>query len=88
MNRDPNFVTDAQGRICHVPQPFDEYDDGLMRDVCGERLAEPVQALLVTLSQIKTTLGSFGVDKSLAFDMLLPDLEKLRKACVEEWGDM
>lgn len=74
--------------LCHEPQPFDETDDDLMHDLLGnERLAAPVQALLITLSQIDLFENSFGLDKAKAFDAILPDLIKLRAACKEEWED-
>lgn len=88
MNRDPDFVIDSKGRLCHTPQPFDENDDDLMHDVCGERLAKPVQGLLLTLAQIEKTMGSFGLDDRIAMKALLPDLRALRDACKETWEDM
>jgi hypothetical protein len=93
MKLGPDFVLDAQGHICHTPKAFDETDDDLMHDVCeGPTLAEPVQALLLTLSQIKATAGSFGMDseksKAIAFDDLLPQLEALRAACKARWEAM
>jgi hypothetical protein len=73
---------------CHEPDPFDIYDDDLMHDVMGnERLSKPVQALLITLEQIETTNGSFGVNDKLAMEALLPILKKLRMAVFEQWKD-
>lgn len=85
----PEYVTDSQGRICHAPQPFDEYDDALIHDLIGsKRLAEPVQALLIAYSQINATKGSFGEpDEKRTLAYLLPMLAKLHEACVEEWKD-
>lgn len=72
----------------HEPQPFDEWDDDLMSDVCGERLYKPIQGLLVTLGQINMTHGSFGKDAmnaTVAMDALVPLLKELRKAVIEQW---
>ena len=72
----------------HEALPFDEFDDDLMHDVCGSRLAKPIQALLITLSQIDMTKASFGEpDSKLALKKIIPELTALRKACVEEWRD-
>lgn len=73
-------------------QPFDEYDPDLMHDICeGPTLGKPVQALLLTLREIKTTAGSFGMtsekSKAKAYDDLLPELEALRVACKAIWED-
>jgi hypothetical protein len=88
MKPNPDFVIDDLGRLCHAPQPFNENDDDLMHDVCeGPTLAKPVQALLLSLREIKTAAGSFGVDKAKAFDNLLPELEALRAACKKLWED-
>ncbi len=72
------------------PQAFDPWDDGIMHDVCG-RLAKPVQALLITRSQLKRILGSFGeqtVDKAKMLDQIMPELDALYEACKEEWESM
>lgn len=89
----PDFVTDDQGRLCHDPIPFDETDYGIVHDVCeGPTLGEPVQKLLLTLRQIKTTAASFGMNseksKAKAYDDLLPELEALRAACKKRWEEM
>lgn len=68
--------------------PFDETDDDLMESVCeGPTLARPVQALLITLSQIHLYENSFGLDKAKAYDAILPDLVKLLEACKKIWRD-
>lgn len=70
---------------------FDEHDDDLMRDICGKRLAKPVQELLLSLRDIKAVNRSFGeacLDRGKLLDILLPELEALREACVEEWRDL
>lgn len=83
-----DYVTDDRGRLCHAPQPFDENDDDLMHDLLGnKRLAEPVQALLIALSQIDATRDSFGLNAERTVACLLPKLRALRQACYEEWRD-
>ena len=68
--------------------PFDEFDDGIMHDVLGnDRLAKPVQALLLKLRQINITEASFGADAVRVLMALLPDLRRLREACEDEWRD-
>lgn len=76
-----------QERAAANAPEFDEYDTDLMHDVCGDRLHKPVQALLITLNQIEMTQGSFGADAQKVLNALLPDLKKLRQACIEEWTD-
>lgn len=77
--------------LCHEPQEFDEYDDALMHDVMGnERLAKPVQALLITYRQIKLSHASFGeefTNARAAMDALMPLLKALRTAVREEWQE-
>lgn len=69
-------------------KPFDEFDDGIIHDVCeGPILAKPVQALLITLSQMKKTEDSFGLNAELAMKQLYPLLVDLRKACKQIWED-
>lgn len=73
----------------HEVVPFDECDDDLMHDVMGnERLAKPVQALLITYRQIKLSHDSFGEEHTnakLAIDALMPLLKALREAVKEQW---
>lgn len=74
----------------HIPA-FDEWDDNMMHDICGERLAKPIQTLLITLSQIKIIEGSFGpesANKDKILAAILDELKDLRKACIEEWRDL
>lgn len=72
--------------------PFNEYDEGIMHDVVGnKRLAKPIQELLEILCAITAVNGSFGddtINKAKAFDQILPQLKALREACVDEWRDM
>lgn len=64
---------------------FDEYDSDLMHDILGnERLAKPVQDLLISLGQIEIANASFGADPKLAFARLIPQLRELRDACIAE----
>lgn len=72
----------------HETQPFDPWDDDLMHDVCGKRLAKPVQDLLIALSQFDMTKDSFGVNAEQAVRFIYPKLVALREACKEEWRDM
>jgi hypothetical protein len=82
----PIFKRALAGMI--EPQEFDETDADLIHDVCeGPTLGDPVYSLLNTLRDIKRTAGSFGVDKSKAYDELLPKLEALRAACKSKWED-
>lgn len=82
----PIFKKALAGMI--EPQEFDETDDGIIHDVCeGPTLGDPVYSLLNTLRDITRTAGSFGVDKAKAYDLLLPDLNKLRAACKQIWDD-
>lgn len=72
-------------------QVFDEWDDDLMHDVMGnERLAKPVQALLITYRQIKLSLDSFGPEATnykAAVEALMPLLKSFREAVKEEWEE-
>lgn len=71
------------------PVEFSEHDDAIMHDVMGnERLAKPVQALLLTLRQIDWTAASFGVDAWRALEILRTQLRKLREACEDEYRDL
>lgn len=73
------------------PKEFDEYDDALMHDVMGnERLAKPVQALLITYRQIKLSHASFGeefTNAKAAMESLMPLLKSLRAAVREQWQE-
>ena len=68
----------------HLPRPlpepaplkFDEWDDVLMRDCIGGRLAKPVQALLQCFTTMK------------AGDYLYDELKSLREAVKEEFDDL
>lgn len=67
---------------------FNEWDDSMMHDVVGcKRLQKPIQDLLVTLSQIDATKDSFGLNAERTVQFLIPQLKKLRQACIEEWND-
>jgi hypothetical protein len=75
------------------PRPeFDEHDDGIMHDVLGnDRLAKPVQALLLTLRDLKAINGSFGqscINPDTLYKIITERLEALRKACEAEWQEM
>ena len=68
---------------------FDEYDEDLMKDIFGGRLAKPAQELLVSLHQIEMIQGSFGEpDKAKAFDRLLVELKAFREAAKDAWRDL
>lgn len=80
--------------LVSYPEPapsFDIYDDDLMHDVMGnERLAKPVQGLLITLDQINMTHGSFGkeaMNAQVAMDAIVPLLKALRAAVKEQWQE-
>lgn len=69
--------------------PFDEFDDVMVKQILGnERLAKPIQDLLITLHQIDTTCSSFGADKAKVADALIPELVALREACRDAWKDL
>jgi hypothetical protein len=68
---------------------FDEYDDALFQDICGERLAKPVQELLLSLHHIEMVQESFGEpDKAKAFDRLLVELKWLREGMKDAVSDL
>lgn len=68
---------------------FDEFQDEHVREILGnERLAKPLQKLLLILHQISLTSRSFSVDKAKAYDALMPNLEWLREACRDAWADL
>ncbi len=67
---------------------FDEHDDAMMHDILGnDRLAKPVQALLILASQADMTTDSFGLNAERFVRSVLPLLKNLRSACREEWED-
>lgn len=72
------------------PVEFDEYDDEAVKAVCGHhsRLAKPIQKLLIELHQIELVRRSFGVDHAKVGEEILPLLELLREACVDEYKDL
>ena len=62
-------------------QAFDEFDDDLMHDLLGnERMAKPVQDLLIALRQHEKYRGGLTADE------IVPMLQALRKACAEQWN--
>lgn len=68
---------------------FDVHDDALMHDVMGnDRLAKPAQDLLIALEQIDMTKDSFGLNAELTVKFLVPKIEALRQACIDEWRDL
>lgn len=73
-----------------IQPAFDEHDDALMHDIMGnERLAKPVQQLLISLNQIEMIQASFGdPDKARVFEQLIPELKALRQAVIAEWTDL
>lgn len=77
----------AQELAERFPIEFDEFDDDMVKAVAGERLAKPIQALLLTLRQIEQTEGSFGSDAAKVRAALIPDLQALREACKDQWKD-
>lgn len=91
INRMLDDVPDrpTQPPITHSESiPFDPFDDDLMHDVLGnDRLAKPVQALLMLLWEIEATKGSFGLDDGALARAVLPKLIALREACKDEWRD-
>ncbi len=91
MKLDPDFILDDQKRLCHAPKDFDEWDDDLMSDLCGEKLYKPIQGLLITLGQIKLSQDSFGVEATnakAALEALMPLLKELRKVIIEEFNNV
>jgi hypothetical protein len=66
---------------------FDPADPDLMADLFGS-LSEPLSNLLMRLEAVEKTDQSFGADKALAFNFLLPALYKLREACKERFNEL
>lgn len=73
--------------LAYSSTKFDEWDEGIMHDVCGKRLAKPIADLLILESQADMTMDSFGMNAEKFVRMVLPMLKKLRAACKEEWED-
>lgn len=69
-------------------QSFDEWNDNLMHDICGKRLAGPIQNLLIAYSQFNKTKDSFGVDAEKFVQFITPMLAHLREACIDEFKDL
>lgn len=67
---------------------FDPWDDGLMRDMFGDRMAPVLAELLIKLEQIDKINASFGADKEKSYDFLIPTLYKLRDACGAEFKQL
>lgn len=86
MNAVNPIFRKALAAICE-PQQFDEWDDGIMHDVCGPSLAKPVQDLLIALAQFDMTRDSFGVNAAETVKFIYPKLVALREACKKEWSD-
>ena len=91
MSADLRILDQKQRKAELEAQEFSEWDDAIMHDVMGnERLAKPVQELLLTLLQIKNIQRSFGdpcIEKAKFFDAIVPELEALRQAGVDEGRD-
>lgn len=76
-------ILDRQG-----PLHFDEWQDDHVAAVVPYDLRKPVQDLLITLSTIERTQGSFGVDQNKALEQIIPELQALRKACITRWEEI
>lgn len=89
INRMTQDVPDRPSQpphITHESIPFDAFDDDLMHDVLGnDRLAKPVQALLILLWEIES--GSFRDNDGALARSVLPKLIALKEACKDEWRD-
>jgi hypothetical protein len=87
VSADLRLYQSEQNKLGEQPE-FDEHDEDMLHDIVGNaRLAKPVQALLLLLAQFKAYKRTFGVDNDRFAQMVLPELELLRKACEEEWRD-
>jgi hypothetical protein len=67
---------------------FDPWDDALMDELFGARLAGPLSALLIALEQIEKTEQSFGPDKAKAFDFIRPYIAALKDGCQKEFEQL
>ena len=66
---------------------FDPWDDALMHDLFGKRLAEPMADLLQAIDQFDMTKDSFGADAERAIAFLVPKIRKLREAAIDKMRD-
>jgi len=91
MDRTPCRVTAElnahESALNHAEQEtFDIYDDALMHDVMGnDRLAKPVQDLLIFRDQLNLVEASFGADGRKALEAVKPLLDKLYQNVKEQW---
>jgi hypothetical protein len=67
---------------------FDPWDESLMNEMFGPRLAVPLASLLIAVEQIENTERSFGSDHDKVFDFLRPHLAALKDACLAEFAQL
>lgn len=67
---------------------FDEWDNALMHDICGKRLAKPIQDLLITLSQADMTRDSFGLNAEQFVRVVIPQLKQLRAGMIDAYKEL
>ena len=70
---------------------FDEWDDDLMQDLFGKRIAGPAADLLQAYAQIAKVADSFGFvsaeAKAKALDFILPKILAFREGAKDQWRD-
>jgi hypothetical protein len=84
---------EAEQREAAMEAPeFDEYDETHIQQILGnDRLAKPIQNLLLTLRDMQAISRSFGdssIDRERMYSVLVPRLQALQEACVDAWKDL
>lgn len=62
---------------------FDPFDDDLMHDLFGKRMAGPIGDLLQLYRAVMLTKGSFGMDDKRFADLVVPMLKSLHEEAKE-----
>ena len=75
------------GYVQPANEQFDPWDDALMHDLFGKRLAGPMADLLQAIDQFDKTKDSFGADAERAIAFLVPKIRKLREAAIDKMRD-
>ncbi len=75
---------ETQAQLDQYTRKFDPWDEDLMIDICGAKLAGPMATLLLALEQVEKTQESFGVDADKTVSFLVPKIAALRDACIAE----
>ena len=96
LNRDRlpisgNVPADIAEKLSDQPssmERFNEWDDDHLGAILDPGYVEPVGDLLQLRAQIEWAQRIEGLDKARAFDLILPMLDKLYRACVEEYRQL